>query len=268
MHRLEIDRRGRFYRLDDGTELPSVTNILGAIAKPALIYWAANQERDLVMRAACSLYRDLPLNAPKMTDAAYIDTLRRRLGTEKSHQRELRKAADIGTQAHALIEWNLRRELGQTQLDQPQIGPKAMWAFSRYEEWRRSVRLRPIFIEQPVWSRRHLYAGTIDLCAEVKESDVLSVVDWKTGKAIYEEALLQNAAYVEALIEMGHASHDTHGLIVRLPKVEGDPEFETRVITPQERHRLFQVFLQVRALWEFIDSAKRGKDFAEEEVRT
>ena len=55
-------RSGRFYDIPnaDGTtaRYPSVTTILGAIAKPALIGWAAKEERLAVTEAAADLYAD------------------------------------------------------------------------------------------------------------------------------------------------------------------------------------------------------------------
>lgn len=249
--RVQTDRRGRFYELEDGARYPSVTNILDIVGKPALITWAANQERDLVMRAAAQLYEDVPLS-PKMSRIAYMNSLKTRLGAQRAHEKVLVRAGEIGSEAHALIEWNLRNELGQKQGPQPQIGDKASLAFAAYERWRAQIGLRPLMVEQTLWSRTHKYAGTMDLCADVKELGALAVIDWKTGKAIYEESLLQNAAYVQALTEMGHAEPGrVYGMIVRLPKTESDSGFEVRVIEPKEQADLFQAFLNAKSLWEF-----------------
>lgn len=250
--RVEVDRRGRFYEIEGAGTLPSVTNILSVVGKPALVNWAASTERAMVTQAAANLYEDLPL-APKMGRAAYLDTLSRRIGHEKAHTKELAKAGEIGSQCHSLIEWNLRKELGQKVGPQPVIGDKATWAFMAYEDWRKNAGIKPLMIEQTVFSRQHGYAGTMDLCADVAEYGALAVLDWKTGKAIYEEALLQNAAYVQALVEMGHAlTPNVYGMIVRLPKMETDPEFEVRIIRPEEQADLFEAFLAAKRLWSFI----------------
>ena len=249
--RVEVDRRGRFYQIESGESFPSVTNILGCIGKPALINWAASTERDMVIQAAANLYEDLPMSA-KMSKPAYVETLRKRLGHEKAHTKELQKACEIGSEAHALIEWNLRKELGQRVGDQPQIGEKAAHAFAAYEEWRKRTGIKPIMIEQTIWSRKYGYAGTLDLCADVEEYNGLAVIDFKTGRGIYPESSLQIAAYAQALIEMGHAEVDMYGIVLRLPKKENDPEFEVKVITPQEQAGLFQTFLSVLNLWKYI----------------
>lgn len=237
-------RSGRFYRVD-GDELPyvSVTHALGCIAKPALINWAANQERTLVMDASADLYQDLA-KTPAMSRVTYIATLQSRLGKQKAHQKELAKAGDIGAQVHALIEWNLRQSLGQTVGPEPKVVDKAQWAFMAFQDWANSVNLKPIFIEQMVYSRTYRYAGTMDLLAEV--NGVLSLVDFKTGKSIYAEAYLQNIAYQQALIEMGHSTPQA-GYIVRLPKVDTDPAFE--VGTVPAVGELWPTFVAVLNVW-------------------
>lgn len=235
---------GRFYDVD-GALYPSVTHVLGCIGKPALVNWAANQERSLVMDAAADLYQDIA-GTPPMSRPAYVTTLQGRCGKVKAHKKALDKAADVGTQVHALIEWNLRRTLGQKVGQEPRVVDDAQWAFMAFQDWAGSVSLKPKYIEQMVWSRTYGYAGTMDLLAEV--NGVLTLVDFKTGKSIYGEAHLQNVAYQVALDEMGHST-PAGGLIVRLPKTQTDPAFEVATVPPVKD--LFPVFVAVRRLWEW-----------------
>jgi hypothetical protein len=95
-----------------------VTSIRSAIGKPALITWAANQERALVMEAAANLHEHLPASAPRMSRLAYLATLQTRLGKEKVQQRELAKAAEIWSENPGCIEWTLRHERGEV------VGPE------------------------------------------------------------------------------------------------------------------------------------------------
>lgn len=247
---------GRFYQVEDDT-YPSVTNILGCVGKPALIAWAANTERAMVSEAAADLYLDLCTIPTPMPRAAYLTTLQARLGKFKAHQKELAKAGEVGSQAHALIEWTLRQQLGQDPGPEPHVTDKAQWAFMAFQDWSRSVGLKPLFIEQTVFSRTHGYAGTMDLLADV--NGVVTLCDWKTGKQVYGEALLQNVAYQVALGEMGHTV-PAAGLIVRLPKVDTDPAFEVVPVPPVAE--LFPVFLAVKELWKWSyqqDAAYRAR---------
>lgn len=262
---MTVGRAGRHYQTPDGRILPAVTTILGIVGKPALVNWAAKTEREMVVEAAAALWEDVPLGAKKMSRTAYVTTLHDRIGKTKAHQKELAKALEIGSQVHALIEWNLKKELGQKVGPAPGLSDKATWSFMVYEEWRKSAGLKPRAIEQTVWSVTHGYAGTMDVYGEVliDGSPCVAVLDWKSGKAIYGEALLQNAAYVAALIEMGHAEPGCHGVIVRLPKVETDPEPEIRVITPDEHERHLAAFLAAKRLWEW-EQARQAADLRPE----
>jgi len=243
----------RWYQIhDDKPEYPSVTTILQVIGKPALIAWSAKVEREMVTNASLGLYRDIH-GTPLMSDMAYLNTLQTRLGKDRAHKKELEKAADIGSQTHALIEWNLRASLMQEAGPSPRVTDKATWAFMAWEDRKKSVNLKPIWIEQTVWSDTYGYAGTMDLLAEVNGK--LTVVDWKTGKAIYPESYLQNAAYRHALREMGHGD-PVQGIIVRLPKNTEDPEFEAKTV-PESEAVLFEIFLHTFKLWKW---AQKGEE--------
>ena len=247
----------RHYETPDGEKYPSVTTILGAIGKPALIAWSAKVERELVVEAAANLWMDAPNgDTPKMSRTAYITTLQNRIGKTKAHQRELKKAGDIGSEAHARIEWTIRKQLVSKPEPEPIISEPALWAFMVWEEWAKEHKFKPLLIEQMLYSKSHGYAGTMDLLAEmeIEGQMVRALVDWKTGKAIYNEALLQNAAYVHALIEMGHAESPLTGLIVRLPKVETDDKPEMRVIPWESHEKLFEIFLHTKELWGWLQA--------------
>jgi len=239
---------GRFYEID-GVLYPSVTHILSAAPKPALIHWAANEERKLVSEAAADLYADIGrAGVPQLPRAAYLATLHARLGPTKAHLKARDHAADIGSGAHRLIEWAMRTAIGADAGPKPIVSNASLWAFMAFEDWAKSVCLKPVLIERTVYSTMHGFAGTLDVLARV--NGVLTHIDFKTGKAVYAEAHLQSAAYQTALIEMGYLPPAGGGLIVRLPKVESDPAFE--VVAVPEAATLLPVFLAMKAVWAWM----------------
>jgi hypothetical protein len=258
-------KAGRFYEVGDDS-YPSVTTILSVIGKPALINWAAKVERVAVVEAAANLYEDIH-GTPKMSRPVFVTTLEARIGKQKAATKELEKAGEIGTQTHAIIEWNIRKNLGQKVGPEPKIQEKALWAFMSFEDWAKRVSLKPVRIEQVLFSTKYGYAGTMDLLAHVTltQSDIpdgmdlksgtyLALIDFKTGKAVYREAYQQTAAYKNALIEMGHEKAEVC-MIVRLPKIETDPEFETVIIPDPDSH--FQAFLHTFELWKWVQIGER-----------
>lgn len=236
-------KSGRFYTVD-GEKLPSVTSVLSCIAKPALITWAAGEERKAVISAAASLYERMLTNSLFIPVATYRSTLDAELGVVKAHTKAMEAAGEIGTQVHHRIEWHLRRQLGLPVGDEVPISDPALVAFMAWEDWAKSVNLEPIHVEKTVYSLTHKYAGTMDLLAKV--DGVLTLVDWKSGKSIYPEAFIQNAAYQVAAREMGLGDVRA-GLIVRLPKTLDDPAFETAPAPAADD--LFPVFRAALQVW-------------------
>lgn len=245
-------RFSRFYEVD-GSPLPSVTSILTVVAKPALIPWAAKQEREMVYSAVRRLIAD-----PEVKRETFMASLDLAVGREKAHVKAMSKALTIGSECHGLIEWHLRKELKQAVGTEPQVSEKALWAFMVYEEWRKRANLSVTLVEQVVYSKRYGYAGTLDFGGEIDHEGgrVTVTGDFKTGKAIYGEAHLQVAAYAHALLEMGYATTMPAGCIVRLPKAETDPEPEVLVIPAEKMKSLHRVFLNVLELWKWQESQR------------
>src|SRR5437879_3824708 len=213
--------RDRFYTIQ-GQQLPSVTSVLDIIAKPALGPWYAKEERRYFETAMLEV-----LSRPGARDPEYVlAAVAEAVTGVKAADKERQRAATIGTAVHAGIEWHLRRALGDDAGPEPQLPDAAAWALESWKDWAANVKLEPLAIERTVYCLECGYAGTLDLYARVK--GVPSVLDWKTGRAIYPEAFLQNVAYRHAARRLGMASDQ--GLIVRLPKLLDDPAWEVMAV--------------------------------------
>lgn len=248
--------QGRLYRIPGcDRPVPSVTNVLGMIAKPALVSWAARVEREAVVHAAVALHEDFVLGgAGKMVGAVYEQTLLKRLGTDKAHVKELAKAGDIGTSTHRLIEYQLRKRMGQPVAAKPPLLlPAAAPCFAAFQRWELEAELEVLSVEQTVWSSSVGYAGSYDFLGTVMMNGkrVTVVGDFKTGKAIYDEALAQVSAYCAAVREMGIVQSDVplYGLIIRLPKAAAEPDAEFRFVTEAEQVGNMEAFRAAMTLW-------------------
>jgi hypothetical protein len=243
--RVVKERDARFYEID-GELYPSVTTVLQANSKPALVWWAASKERDLVMQAAADLYATCAkAGQTQLPRSWYLTALAEAIGPTKAHQKELEQAGDIGSQTHRLIEYTLRRAIGADAGAEPLVSKEALIAFRAWQEWAVSVRLKPLLIEHIVVSTRYQFAGTVDLLARV--NGVMTEVSIKTGKSVYPEARLQSAAYRYALAEMGYPAVD--GIVVRLPKTAADPSME--VVRVESVDELLPVFLSLQDVWQW-----------------
>lgn len=102
------------------------------------------------------------------------------------------RSAEEGTLLHETIEAILRKE----QVAVPEhIKP----AVNSFLEFYNQHDIIPLKIEEQVVSKKHGYAGTIDILAEVDGQ--VGILDIKTSLAIYRDYGMQTAAYVEAFKE-------------------------------------------------------------------
>lgn len=239
-------------------DAPSVTTILGVLAKPALVGWAAREERRMIAALAGQLYSRLfKLVDEPVTPEKFVEILLDEAG-KGAHRTLLEKAANVGTQVHKRIEWTLKGELGieREPVEPPLNSPQAQRSWDRWLEWRVQVQLKVVAIEKAVFSGLFGYGGTLDLLAEV--DGILSVLDFKTGKAVYSEAYLQNVAYRMALMEEGIEAKG--GWIIRLPKEEIDPEFDA-VQVPDDP-QLSVVWIALGPIYRWWDKESKKRKYA------
>lgn len=213
---------------------PSVTGILGIRDKPALINWAVGQHREYVERKLAQLEVN-PGELPFLSTADVRDIL----AEAQECWRDLSGAASIGSLAHRFLHAELGYRAGVVS-EQPKmtIEPDEILAPSFSKDMidlaNASVKaglqfldenhVEPLIFERILWSPTYGYVGTADLIAKV--NGILSVLDWKTSKAIYPEYNLQTAAYSNAYMEeFGSVIQDRY--VVNIKK-DGGLEVEKR----------------------------------------
>jgi hypothetical protein len=184
-----VKGKGRHYAHPTTGELvPSVTNVLSMLAKPALIGWTA---KVVAERAA-----DLRTTLPLMERDEVVKLLK------GAASRTANKAATRGTDIHSYLESRL---LG----DEPDELDEAAEPYrDAAESWLEYHVSETVATETTMFTP--VYAGTADAVVEIGEKTVL--VDFKTSKAIYPEASLQLAA-----LWSGSIWHDGTELVERVP---------------------------------------------------
>lgn len=188
----KVSKAHIIYKLSDGTRVPGVTTVLSSVlAKPALVAWANK------------------LGLEGIDSSKYVD-----------------QSARIGTLAHYLVQCHLTGETPDMETYSPFEIDKAENALLSYYEWERSRNIVTIYNEMPLVSEQYKYGGTID-CYCTIDGDIW-LLDFKTGKAIYSEMLIQLAAYRQLLIENGFPVGKAKILRIGRDETEG---FEERTIT-------------------------------------
>lgn len=152
------------YYLADGTLVPGATTISGLLNKPALVKWANN------------------LGLQGIDSTKYVD-----------------KAANVGTLIHALVEGHITGKTVDTSDFTALEIELAQNGFYKYLDWEKQHKVEPIFNEKQFVSEKYRYGGTLDFYCKVDGKYTL--VDFKSGKGIFNEHFLQVSGYANLLKE-------------------------------------------------------------------
>ena len=180
----EYKEKGHKYFLD-GKPMTGVTTILGVIAKPALIQWAANMAVDYAIENAID--KGTQDEVPYYTINA--DTLKQ---ARTAHAKKKTDAGKKGTDVHALCEdWIKTGALPEEPNEQ----------FANFTEWLKTENIKVLESEKRMYHPDLFIAGTCDLVFE--KDGKRYVGDIKTSSGIYYEAFIQMAGYSIMLEQMG-----------------------------------------------------------------
>ncbi|MEY2965982.1 MAG: hypothetical protein RLY50_32 [Actinomycetota bacterium] len=163
--------KGRHYRWP-GTDtfVPSVTNVLSILDKPALPRWASSE----TAKAAAAIKHDLA----GMDDDEIVSHLK------GAPWRKSEKASERGTTIH---QWLENAMLGK---ELPELDGEAADYEQAADRWLHDMQPTPVRLEVTMFATD--YAGTADGVVEIDGSRWL--IDFKTSKGLYESAALQVAA--------------------------------------------------------------------------
>lgn len=214
----------------------------------ALMAWAADIEREATIEACLEV-------ASKHTivgaSTGLEEAIRAKLGHAKKHVLATQKAADIGSEVHARIRWDLCGLTGQKRLlGEPRLSPQSAIAYLAYRHWWDQAGLVPLRAEQTVWHQKLRYAGTVDLFA-LDPRRGLGILDWKSSKYVYDTHHMQLMAYWRAALE--------HGLdvkwagIVQLPK--SAEQVKAGILEPVELGHMWDRKIDHERLWTLTQSA-------------
>ena len=233
------------YYAKDGSKLPGVTTILGVLAKPALLTWYADMERQGVM--ACLAAGKQPPVKDDGKPLWFAEAKRDR-------------AADLGTVTHARCEaFNRGEELEPDDIP-ADLYEQSLHGFERYKTWLHESGLTVVGVEEQFVyeGERIAYGGTRDVvCVDQQRRRVL--VDLKTSKASrywpYDETFAQVAAYAHP----SEAEIDRIA-VVRIGKEPGDPGQE-RWLNDAERDAGWRIFCGAYEAYDgkrMLTKAKKG----------
>lgn len=171
----------RFYKHPTQRHLkvPSVTSILDMLPAPYLRKWNSK----IVAQSAIDNLEDITAIAAKSKTRA-VEWLK------GAPDRELESAGTMGDRVHKVIEDLIYDPLFEVEEDLMPYVDGFFQFCDRFEpEW--------LFVEKPIYSITHLYAGSFDAIAKIKDKNY--IIDFKTTRSgISSKVAMQLAAYARA----------------------------------------------------------------------
>lgn len=229
----------------DGREYPSVTTILGVLAKPALIQWASNVAVDYLASHSSSNDMFTALVGTSSIRNDEFDNAR------NAYKDKSTDALDTGSVVHNAIDAYIKT--GSYHLDEGMVEEnRCMESFIRFTH---EHNVEFVENEMTVFDPVKRYAGTLDAVAKIDGKRY--VIDFKTSSAIYSENWMQVAAYRGAYNKMKRKSG--YGIaVLRLDKNE--PKYELKLITDQKKiSRYYKAFTHLVAYY-YLIAKRRLKD--------
>jgi len=183
---------GRCY-IDEATgiEYPGVTSILDIMEK-RLDWWKMDMAGKYIQEQAIKVFngeRTLDWDAILAEAKKAPDRYRDSKGTQ-------------GTRIHKVVE---RKLTGEDISSDLRKDAKLSAIIVQIDKWIKDNKLEPVLVEAYLLSKKHAYAGGVDLVARQnvpEHGPQLILVDFKTGKSIQDTAKWQLAAYCVAYEEM------------------------------------------------------------------
>jgi hypothetical protein len=212
------------YRLSTGEVCPGVTTICGQLGwnKNALVMWA----NRLGMKG---------IDANKFKD----------------------DKAEIGSLAHSMV----LAEISGTEVDTSDYTQKqidlAKNCLKSYHEWSKGRKIEPIVVEKMIVSEEMKFGGTPDFYGKI--DGVTTLNDYKTGSGIYDEYVIQVAAYAHLLKESGN-NHIENVMILNIPRTD-DESFQVRVITESQLKAGFEIFKHLLGVYWLKNAIKKEEPY-------
>lgn len=159
---------------------PSVTSIIDMLPAPFLRQWNSKMTANAAVENI-EYVNELILGNQIEKAKSWL---------KAAPERELHKAADIGDRVHKAIEERIENPETPYDFDlEPFIKNFDQFCVEYEPEW--------IHVEKSVFSVTHLYAGSFDAIAKIR--DKITIVDFKTTRSgISAKVALQLAAYARA----------------------------------------------------------------------
>lgn len=228
---LNFDENRHIFTDEKGNHILSVTSVTGVIDKsPALMGWSVKQMGFYLLAEKA-----------KGNDKITEDLVNQ---AKKEYRRLKQEAADLGTEIHSWVsEWIKGKKPSMPENEKVVNGITAFLKFQKEHQ------IKWLETERIIYSKKHAYAGILDAIGEMEGK--LTLVDFKSSNAIYDEMRFQVAGYQIAYEEEMKKDIEKR-VIIRFGKEDG--QFEVFDLGKDGKDK--QVFLACLKIKKRLDELK------------
>lgn len=205
MTKYTFDKEKHVHTLD-GKALYGTTTILGVIAKPILIQWAANVAVESIK---ADIY-DRSVMPPRMI----LDDIFAK--AKVAHRKKKEEAGTKGTDVHEECELYIKHCIERGgEAFKPEIPSEKQ--LQNFIDWAVEKKVKFLASEKNIYSERMWVGGIADIICEIDGKRYVG--DIKTSSGIYPEHFIQASAYAAMLKEM--EEKEFYGVIIINLKKDG-----------------------------------------------
>lgn len=224
---------------NEDNRIPSVTTILSAIAKPALVPWAAKVTSEYI--------------ADKIKPGVAYDELQLNEIFEsgkKAHLNSKQSAGQAGTLIHNWISSYIKGEAP----DMP-VSEEMVRSIEKFLKWVKEYNVEFVASEEMIYSIKYGYTGTFDFICRINGELVMG--DIKTSSGIWDEYWLQVAAYQLAREEEFPQEKYAYRGIIRIDRKIGT--FQWKQSDPRDYDSHVAGFLAAKQLYNTLEDMKKNR---------
>jgi len=234
-----FDKDRHLYKLD-GHPMTGCTTILGVLAKPALIPWAAKMVVEYIQNNAQKEYYPVPENEDP-GEYNYIVSEQLLAEAKVAHTKRKEKAGDYGTKTHEIIAEIIADVIEKSE-GRILSGNNPNQSVQNFLDWAIENKVKFLETEKMIYSEDLFIAGTVDFVCEIDGQ--VWIGDFKTtGSGIYAEHFYQTAGYQVMLEAMGLYPNITGHLILNLK--ENGEFLEKRSVSNEANKKIFLNCLEI-----------------------
>ena len=170
----------------------SVTTIIGALDKPDLTYWAADETAKAAVRLAGSL-------AARVAEEGE-DTVTKYLADARFRKPEgYRSATELGTAVHDAVE---QYALTGTR---PVVDAEVLPYLDAFDRWATEFQPEYLAAEAAIFNRTFGYAGTLDAIVKIGGQTV--IIDYKSTRRTHDNRGNPTGPYPEVALQLAGYRH-------------------------------------------------------------